>query len=88
MAEHVLDEEKSNYEMFRDCLSEPVLRTLAAPIKKSKIKKKGRKGKHAATKEEKVSTGQDGLVGDENAAAEDLGEFIDVGPLPSHASLY
>jgi hypothetical protein len=80
MAQVMPTEEQTNYETFRECLSEPVLRSLAAPVEKPK-----RKRRHAK-KSSKSSVGEDRV---EDAAksptdveqgndAEDLGEFIDV----------
>lgn len=88
MAEPILDAEKTNYETFRDCLSEPVLRTLAAPIGKAKKKKKSRRGKLTAGKVEKVTMQPDGTDENDNTAAEDLGEFIDARVLLISSSLF
>lgn len=40
MADPIPADEQSNYEAFRECLSEPVLRALAAPVDKPKPKRK------------------------------------------------
>lgn len=77
MAERIPEEEQSNYETFRDCLSEPVLRTLAAPVETVKRKKKHRKGRSSVGKREMEVTTVERLEED-GSAAEDLGEFIDV----------
>jgi hypothetical protein len=84
MAERIPEEEQSNYETFRDCLSEPVLRTLAAPAqtaKKSKRVRKGRKsvGKKEETKKkvEPTPPAEEGKEED-TTATEDLADFIDV----------
>ena len=63
--------EQSNYETFRECLSEPVLRTLAVTPEKPKRRRRG--GKRTSL----VKEGQDDQEGESNDA-EDLGEFIDV----------
>ncbi|KAF2121978.1 hypothetical protein BDV96DRAFT_483098 [Lophiotrema nucula] len=81
MAERVSAKEQSNFETFRECLSEPVLRALAKPVEKVKKKKRhSKKGSKATNKEKK----EHGIVQDTNDAAneevsdaEDLGEFID-----------
>ena len=39
MAEPIPAGEQSNYETFRDCMSEPIIKVLAAPIEKPKPKK-------------------------------------------------
>ncbi|USP73343.1 hypothetical protein yc1106_00617 [Curvularia clavata] len=80
MAESIPAEEQSNYETFRDCMSEPIMKALAAPMEKPKPKKK----RHA--KKGSKSGGKDAVATqntvDANAAtgadAEDLGEFIEV----------
>ncbi|KAI4634615.1 hypothetical protein J4E83_001934 [Alternaria metachromatica] len=79
MAEPIPAEEQSNFETFRDCLSEPVLKALAAPIEKPKSKKKrhakkgSRSGKNEIVKQEVVPT----VVEAQETDAEDLGEFIE-----------
>jgi hypothetical protein len=66
--------EQSNYETFRECLSEPVLRTLVVTPEKPKRRRRG--GKRTGL----VKEGQDDQsVGQEESNdAEALGEFIDV----------
>ncbi|KAF1946408.1 hypothetical protein EJ02DRAFT_418520 [Clathrospora elynae] len=55
MAEPIPADEQANRETFRDCLSEPVLKALAAAIEKSKSKKKGSKsGKEDIVREQMV----------------------------------
>lgn len=85
MAEPIPSDEQINYETFRDCFSEPVLRTLAAPTEKTKKKKKrhGRKSKeHKAgapkEKSDEPKTTEVVNANEEQASAEDLGEFIEV----------
>ncbi|KAI4627333.1 uncharacterized protein J4E87_003896 [Alternaria ethzedia] len=79
MAEPIPAEEQSNFETFRDCLSEPVLKALAAPIEKPKSKKKrhakkgSKGGKDEVVKQEPVPT----AVEAQETDAEDLGEFIE-----------
>lgn len=89
MADEIPAEEQSNYETFRDCLGESILRALAAPGEKTR-KKKGRKSarkgaggnKNGALGEKEEGEGKEetATAGAEEAAnaAEDLGEFIDV----------
>ncbi|KAI4665042.1 uncharacterized protein J4E79_003341 [Alternaria viburni] len=79
MAEPIPAEEQSNFETFSDCLSEPVLKALAAPIEKPKSKKKrhakkgSKSGKNEIVKQEVVPT----VVEAQETDAEDLGEFIE-----------
>jgi hypothetical protein len=86
MAEFLPADERSNYETFRDCLSEPVLRALAIPTEKSKPKKK----RHAKKgSKEKIGMNEKSRTHVESKDitskyatraedAEDLGEFIEV----------
>lgn len=80
MAEPIPAEEQSNFETFRDCLSEPVLKALAAPIEKPKPKKKrhakkgSKSGNNEIVKQEVAPT----VVETQETDAEDLGEFIEV----------
>ncbi|KAJ4365857.1 hypothetical protein N0V83_008479 [Neocucurbitaria cava] len=88
MAEPIPADEQSNYETFRDCLSEPVLRALAAPVEKPKAKKK----RHARKSSKRKTTGtiekdkaQTEVVNSnaesteaQASDAEDLGDFIEV----------
>ena len=46
MAERILEEESSNYEIFRECVSEPILKVLAAPEEKPKRRKKEKKARN------------------------------------------
>ena len=82
MAEPIPSEEQSNYETFRECMSEPVLRALATPIEKSKSRKKrhARKGSKSgkASLEPKVDRYANALEESQASDAEDLGDFIDV----------
>jgi hypothetical protein len=84
MAEVIPAEEQSNYETFRDYMSEPVVKALALPEQKEKNKKKRIAKKRAKYKPvgmfapikpqiEAPSTGDAPSATD----AEDLGEFID-----------
>lgn len=84
MVEVLPAEEQSNYETFRDCLSEPVLKALALPAEKPKPKKKRHAKKISKDKifsakqisalSESVDHGDSILQAD----AEDLGDFIEV----------
>lgn len=83
MAERIPADEQANYETFRDCLSEPVLKALAAPV----VQQKARNKRHArrVSKKGGRSSGveeREGSAVQEDSAqpsdAEDLGEFIDV----------
>jgi hypothetical protein len=86
MAEPIPAEEQSNYETFRDCLSEPVLKALAAPIEKPKARQKRhakRSSKGVNTFNAVVKTGPKTNIsttttGPQASDAEDLGEFIEV----------
>ena len=87
MAEPIPADEQSNYETFRDCLSEPVLRALAAPVEKPKPKKKrharkSSKGKiirpTEKDKEQANINSNVGITEAQSSDAEDLGEFIEV----------
>lgn len=66
-------EEQSNYETFRECLSEPVLRTLAVAPEKPKRRRRSGK-KKGSVKDERDDQG---LGQEDGNDAEDLGEFID-----------
>ncbi|KAF2827592.1 hypothetical protein CC86DRAFT_349195 [Ophiobolus disseminans] len=84
MAEAIPLEEQSNYETFRDCLSEPVLRSLAISDEKPKPKKKRHAKKNSKEKNgvERKSTGELEIRTSSNgdtqpSDAEDLGEFIE-----------
>ncbi|KAF2470298.1 uncharacterized protein BDR25DRAFT_262091, partial [Lindgomyces ingoldianus] len=85
MAEPIPAEEVSNYETFRECLSEPVLRALSAPAEQPKKKRAHRK-KGGKSNGEGNEAEADAKVGNEDGDlekdtdsndAEDLGEFID-----------
>jgi hypothetical protein len=86
MSEPISAEEQSNYETFRDCFSEPVLKVLAAPVEKPKMKQK-RHAKRSSKEKDVVksvtkaepkrsisTTTNDTQASD----AADLGEFIEV----------
>ncbi|CAI9632983.1 hypothetical protein GT037_000582 [Alternaria burnsii] len=81
MAEPIPAGEQSNYETFRDCMSEPIIKALAAPIenprpKKKRHAKKGSKsGKNEVMKPESTEANTDGS--EKGTDAEDLGEFIE-----------
>jgi hypothetical protein len=84
MAEAIAPDEQHNFETFRDCFSEPVLKALAKPIDKPKKKKrfprKSKDGRNGVVKMEgKAETRQGVHLEEEQTSAEDLGEFIDVG---------
>ncbi|KAF2815525.1 uncharacterized protein BDZ99DRAFT_435917 [Mytilinidion resinicola] len=78
MAAMIPADDQANYEIFRDCVSEPVLRILAAPPKKEPKKRR---------KEKRIKKGSKAIDGDQTGGldkpdeepndAEDLGEFID-----------
>jgi hypothetical protein len=86
MADGIPADEQSNYDTFRDCLSEPVLKLLAAPTEKLKPKKKrhakkSSKEKNGIVVKSKGETKTNNTVsnGDSQSSdAEDLGEFIEV----------
>lgn len=87
MADVIPADEQSNYETFRDCLSEPVMKALALPDekpkpKKKRIAKKGSKEKNdinGKSKEtEKIISSREAKQTD----AEELGDFIEVHLLP------
>lgn len=86
MAEIIPPEEQSNFETFRECLSEPVLRALATPIEEPKKKKKrhGKKNSKNGIKsdEPRQKPETPAQNGEETNDAEDLGEFIDVNIFP------
>jgi hypothetical protein len=69
---------QSNYETFRECLSEPVLKALATPTEPPKKKKK-RHGKKAQKEDAEGEQSESNAVNsDQGNDAEDLGEFIEV----------
>ncbi len=87
MGEPIPAEEQSNYETFRECLSEPLLRALSEPVEKPKAKKKrhlrkaSKNGKHNVEENiSKETTTTEVIDTQTSTAAEDLGEFIDVRP--------
>ncbi|RII06337.1 hypothetical protein CUC08_Gglean009557 [Alternaria sp. MG1] len=81
MAEPIPAGEQSNYETFRDCMSEPIIKALATPIEKPKPKKKrhakkgSKSGKSEVMKQESTEANTGGS--EEGTDAEDLGEFIE-----------
>lgn len=82
MTEAIAPDEQHNFETFRDCFSEPVLKALSRPIDKPKKKKrsprKSKDGKNGATKQEaRNDVRQTPSIEDNQTSAEDLGEFID-----------
>jgi hypothetical protein len=88
MAETIPVQEQANYETFRDCLSEPVLKALAAPIEKPKPKKKRHAKKGSKNSLVKHVTEVNDSADTHTTDASDLGEFIDVlSPLLHAASL-
>jgi hypothetical protein len=88
MADLIPTDEQWNYETFRDCLSEPVLRALAAPIEKAKPRtkryaKKGSKERDGATvKSKKVHANGIHTGGVTASDTEELGDFIEVSQPP------
>ena len=83
MTEAIASDEQSNFETFRDCFSEPVLKALSKPIEKPKKKKrvarKSKDGRNGVVKQEKVvAVRRAAYTEEEQTTAEDLGEFIDV----------
>ncbi|KAH8727194.1 hypothetical protein GQ44DRAFT_612251 [Phaeosphaeriaceae sp. PMI808] len=80
-----LADKHSNYEIFRDCLSEPVLKALTIPIDKPKSKqkrnvKKTAKGKSDSNRKSRVQVEVNSELSNSNGPtsdAEDLGEFIE-----------
>jgi hypothetical protein len=86
MAPSLRADEQSNYETFRDCLSEPVLRALAIPTDKSKPKKrrhpkKGSKEKVDMNERSRTPVKSKDISSKHTTQAEDaevLGEFIEV----------
>jgi hypothetical protein len=84
MAEVIPADEQPNYETFRDCLSEPVMKALAMPDEKPKPKKKRTAKKNSKEKNEIASKSKEPeskVISSREAKqtdAEDLGEFIEV----------
>ena len=87
MAEPIPAEEQSNYETFRDCMSEPIMKALALPAEKEKPKKKRmakKSAKHkpvgmfAPAKPQVEAPSTISSNAPSATDAEDLGEFIDV----------
>jgi hypothetical protein len=72
-------EETTNYEIFRDCLSAPLIQKFATDPAISKRKRHGRK-------KSQVVSADIGVGGNSSKDAEELSEFIDVRPahVPSH----
>jgi hypothetical protein len=81
MAETIPADEQSNYETFRDCLSEPILKSLAAPLEKAKsrkkryVKKNSKEKNDTNEKEAKITVSHRDV---QTSDAEDLGDFIEV----------
>jgi hypothetical protein len=85
MAEVISAQEQSNYETFRDCMSEPIMKALALPEQKEKNNKKRIARKRAKYKPVGMfapATPQVETPSTDNAPsttdAEDLSEFIEV----------
>jgi hypothetical protein len=81
MAEAIPAEEQSNYEIFRDCLSEPVLKALAIPQDKPRPRKKRHAKKRSKDKNgnrEDFRTEVAPVATAQASDTEDLGEFIEV----------
>ncbi|OCK86163.1 hypothetical protein K432DRAFT_438711 [Lepidopterella palustris CBS 459.81] len=70
-------EEQSNYETFRECLSEPVLRILATAPEKPPRRRRGGKKKKCPVKGDAVRIGEEMEQEEDINVAEDLGEFVD-----------
>jgi hypothetical protein len=71
MTERIPEDEESNYEIFRECVSVPVLKALALPAEKPK--KTARKRKE--TRKHSENKSGSGLIGGvEGGANSDLGE--------------
>ena len=68
MAEPIPAGEQSNYETFRDCMSEPIIKALATPIEKPKPKKKrhakkgSKSGKSEVMKQESTEADRKSVV--------------------------
>jgi hypothetical protein len=90
MADVIPEDERSNYETFRDCLSEPVLKALAMPTEKPKSKRKRHAKKTSKQKNgtyAKVEVETPTTASTNTSDAEDLADFIDVRPSPkSHSN--
>lgn len=80
MAEVIPPEEQSNYEIFRECLSEPVLKALAPQVEKPKKKKRHGRKTSKTTSNPDIIEPNEPIVDDTANDADDLGEFIDVRP--------
>lgn len=84
MADSIPAEEQSNYETFRDCMSEPIMKALALPTAKEKTKTKRMAKKRAKYKPvglfapAKPQVETPTTTAPTGTDAEDLGEFIDV----------
>ena len=87
MAELISAEEQTNYETFRDCMGEPIMKALAMTAEKEKPKKKRIAKKNAKYKpvgmfapaKPRAETHNTSSSTTPSATdAEDLGEFIDV----------
>ncbi|KAH7085598.1 hypothetical protein BKA63DRAFT_400497 [Paraphoma chrysanthemicola] len=76
MTETIRPDEQSNYEIFRDCLSEPVLKALALPQDKPRPKKK-RHAKKSSKDKNGIRTDVAPVASAPASDAEDLGEFIE-----------
>jgi hypothetical protein len=89
MAEPIPAEEQSNYETFRDCMSEPIMKALALPAEKEKTKTKRTAKKRAKYKPvgmfapARPQTEAPATSTPSGTDAEDLGEFIDVRQQPT-----
>ncbi|KAF2789753.1 hypothetical protein K505DRAFT_89894, partial [Melanomma pulvis-pyrius CBS 109.77] len=63
MTERIPEHEQSNYEIFRECVSVPVLKALAVPAEKPKRrreKKRGGRGLGIKTGRKSLKAGNDG----------------------------
>ncbi|KAL6707416.1 hypothetical protein ACN47E_004195 [Coniothyrium glycines] len=83
MAEPIPTEEQSNYETFRDCMSEPILKALAAPIEAPKAKQKrhqkksSRSGRIGMTENNASAETSSARQEASTTDAEDLSDFIE-----------
>ncbi|KAL5380796.1 hypothetical protein DPSP01_007597 [Paraphaeosphaeria sporulosa] len=81
MADAIAPNEQHNFETFRDCFSEPVLKALSKPIdkpkKKRRLPRKSKDGRNGIPKKKaNIDAGQ-AVSTEDQTSAEDLGDFID-----------
>lgn len=82
-------DEHSNFDTFRDCFGEPVLKALARPVAKPRKQKRvARKSKDDRSSRTGIMEQNDAearqieRTEEEQTTAEDLGEFVDVSLRP------